>query len=449
MIFFLFFLMITGCMQEDTTLLVEEHHEEQDEAYPLGEQTDDDQTIQTFVPSIINTLNDFVGEHQSEKEKMTTQTEEGDMTRQNILEEMTLEQKLAQMLYVGVDGTSLSSLDQTLIADKDVGGIILLKNNVEDEMQLLQFIQDIKAANGDNMLPLFIGVDEEGGRVSRIPEEIFPNLPSNALIGTLNDAELSHTIGALLAKKVQYFGFNMNFAPVLDVNNNPLNPVIGDRSYSATADVVTTLGVATMKGMKEQHIIPVIKHFPGHGDTVVDSHYDLPVIHKTLAQLEALELIPFRAAIAEQADVVMVAHILYPLLDEQYPATLSSNIMHDLLREQLQFDGVIMTDDMTMGAIVEHYGLAEAVLLSMQAGADMVMVANHQTEHMEHIMSMLTQAVEEGTLSIESIDGSVLRIIKLKEQYIQDSADDSQLAPLQADQITEEIEHILQRMKQK
>ncbi|MFD2671742.1 beta-N-acetylhexosaminidase [Marinicrinis sediminis] len=365
------------------------------------------------------------------------------------MEQMSLQEKIAQMMYVGVSGTSLHEQEQQLIAEDHVGGIILLGGNIENKQQLSRYVTDMKKANQTYPIPLFIGADEEGGRVSRIPDSIL-NFPSNQVIGRVEDEQLSYEIGQLLARKVKSFGMNMNFAPVLDIHSNPHNQVIGDRAFGAEPDLVSTLGIATMKGMQSKSVIPVVKHFPGHGDTKLDSHVHLPRVNKSLQELERNELIPFRRSIAEGAEMVMVAHVLYPQLDDQYPASLSPVLLTDLLRKQMGFEGVVVTDDLSMGAITSHYTMPEAVIQSIRAGSDMVMVTQIHRDDYQALLQAISAAVESGQIPRKQIDDSVARILALKQRRspLQGTSAASQPQPL-ADQLTtlnEDIQAVLRQI---
>lgn len=226
----------------------------------------------------------------------------------------------------------------------------MFKDNINDSNQLLQLINNIKDINSKNKIPLFISIDEEGGRVSRLPKEI-KKLPSNEVIGNINDKKLTYDIGKTIGYSLKSFGFNMDFAPVLDINSNPNNKVIGDRSFSSNKNIVANLGVSEINGFKSSNIISVAKHFPGHGDTDIDSHYKLPIINKTLDELKEVEFVPFKNAIKENVPSIMVSHILLPEIDDINPASMSKTIITDILRKDLKFDGLIVTDDMTMVAI--------------------------------------------------------------------------------------------------
>jgi beta-N-acetylhexosaminidase len=331
------------------------------------------------------------------------------------IKDMSLEEKLGQMLIVGIEGYEIDLGTRQMIEELHVGGFILFGKNIESTEQLLELNNSLKSANAINKIPLFISVDEEGGRVSRIPSTII-NLPTNKDIGRIYNEEFSYEIGMLLAEKVKALGFNMNFAPVLDINSNPKNPVIGDRAFGSKPAVVRDLGVQTMTGISFGGVIPVIKHFPGHGDTAIDSHVGLPSVDNDLERLNSFELIPFEAAINNGAESVMVAHILLPKIDAENPASLSTAIITNILRRQLNFDGVVITDDMTMGAIMKNYDLAAAAVQAVKAGNDIVLVA-HKYENALATMKSLKEAVQAGEITEQRIDQSVYRILKLKQQY--------------------------------
>ncbi|EST51935.1 beta-hexosaminidase [Brevibacillus panacihumi W25] len=320
---------------------------------------------------------------------------EKDAIREKI-DKMTLEEKIGQMIIAGVQGTSASAEDERLIKEQHVGGIIFYKNNLADPASVVRFTNQLKQWNEIHSVPLLLSVDQEGGQ--------------------WNSQEAAGEIGAILGEEVKGMGLNMNFAPVLDIHSNPKNPVIGDRSFGSTADIVSSLGIAVMKQMKQTGVIPVVKHFPGHGDTETDSHLDLPVIHKSEKDLTQLEWQPFVRAIEEGADAVMVAHILFPQIDEQYPSSLSPAVVTGQLRDKLGFEGVILTDDLTMGAIANQYGIGEASVLSVQAGTDIVLIA-HEYSNVDEVIAALKQSVADGTLSEERIDESVRRILQLKTKF--------------------------------
>ncbi|EKN66990.1 lipoprotein ybbD [Neobacillus bataviensis LMG 21833] len=342
------------------------------------------------------------------------QNQQKNQTISEVISKMTLEDKIGQMVLAGISGTTMDTNAKKLISQFHVGGIIFYKNNFETPAQTVQLVNQLKAGNSSS-LPLFLGVDQEGGRVTRLPGELV-NFPPSKQIGQVNNPEFSYKVGTLLGHELKEFGLNLNFAPVLDINSNPNNPVIGDRSFGNNAEIVSKLGIQTMKGMQSQNVIPTIKHFPGHGDTSVDSHLELPIVNKSFKELKELELIPFERAINQGADVVMVAHILLPQLDKTNPASMSKAVMTDLLRKQISFTGVIITDDMTMGAITEHFDIGKAAVESVKAGSDIILVG-HDYNNVVKITSSLKTAVQNGEISEQRLNESTERIIQLKRKY--------------------------------
>ncbi|WP_408010075.1 beta-N-acetylhexosaminidase [Pseudalkalibacillus sp. A8] len=352
---------------------------------------------------------------------------------------MSIEEKIGQMLMFGFEGTQVNDETQKLIDNYHIGGVILFKKNITGSQQLLDLNNQLKEINsGHNDTPIFISVDEEGGLVSRMPPEII-NLPDSKDIGDFHSSELAHQVGEAIGERVSSFGFNMTMAPVLDINSNPTNPVIGKRAFGDNKEIVSEMGIEVMKGIQSKNIIPVIKHFPGHGDTDVDSHLELPVVNNELEKLRQMELVPFQNAVDQHADMTMVAHILLPELDHEYPSSLSKNVVTNILREELKFNGVVITDDMTMGAIIENYDIGEASIKAIQAGNDIVLVA-HGYENKVKAVNSLTNAVKDRIISEERIDESVQRILRLKEKY---SLSDRLLDEIDINKINRSSEEIL------
>ncbi|MFJ7732952.1 beta-N-acetylhexosaminidase [Lysinibacillus sp. NPDC097231] len=355
-----------------------------------------------------------------------------------MIEQMTLDEKIGQMLFAGVSGTTLQQETQDLLHDFKVGGFIFYAKNLETPQQTITFINDLMAENANNKLPLFIGTDQEGGKVVRLPGPI-KNFPTNKKIGDINKSQFSFEVGRLLGEELKVFGFNLDFAPVLDVNSNPNNPIIGDRSFANNPDIVSKLGIQTMKGLESQQVIPVVKHFPGHGDTSVDSHLELPKVTKSLDDLNKLEIIPFKGAIEEGADVVMVAHILLPKIDQQYPASMSKAIITGILRNNLAFDGVVMTDDMTMKAITNHFDIGQAAVDSVKAGNDIILIA-HDFNNVQSAVEALKAAVQHGELTEDRINDSVRRIIQLKRKY---KLENNKVTTVDINKLNADIEKVL------
>ncbi|PRR76579.1 beta-N-acetylhexosaminidase [Clostridium thermopalmarium] len=368
-------------------------------------------------------------------------TEQVDPIKEKI-NAMTLDEKIGQMFIVGIDGYDLNDNSKSLIEKYKVGGFILFKDNIKNVNQLLSLINSLKVENSSNKIPLFLSVDEEGGKVTRMPDEL-KSLPTNKVIGKINDVDFSNKIGKTIAGEIKAFGFNMNFAPVLDINNNPKNPVIGSRSFGSNPDIVTKLGIETMKGIQSENVIPVVKHFPGHGDTSVDSHIGLPIVNNDLKRLEEFELIPFAKAIENEADAVMIAHILLPKVDEKNPSSMSKIIITDILRNSLKFNGVVITDDMTMGAITKNYNINDATIKSIKAGSDIVLIC-HGYDNEIGVINYVKNAVLKGEITEERIDESVYRILKLKEKY---DLKDEIIKSVDVEKINNDIKSLLYKYK--
>lgn len=355
------------------------------------------------------------------------------------LSDLSLEEKVGQMIFAGIKGKVMTNETETIISTHQVGGIILFKDNLKKANQSVTLLNAIKQENSNNKVPLFLGIDEEGGRISRLPE--LTKLPTNEEIGFRNDASFSYGIGKLLGKQLSAFGFNLDFAPVLDINSNPENPIIGDRSFGKDAQKVSELGIQTMEGIQSEQVIPVIKHFPGHGDTAVDSHKELPIVQKSLKDLQGLELIPFKKAINQGTEVVMTGHILLPKIDPTYPASLSEKIIKGILRKQLGYEGIIITDDMTMKAIVNTFEIGEAAVSAIKAGNDIVLVA-HDYANVIKAKDAILQAVKTGEISEQRIDESVNRILSIKKKY---NLSNTQLDGVNIQELNQSINEILGR----
>ena len=339
---------------------------------------------------------------------------------------MTTEQKVSQLLVAGIEGTQLGQDAVQAVQDYQVGGVILFGRNVESAWQLAELTNGLKDLNGD-YTPLFLCVDQEGGRVDRMPPEV-ERTPSAWSVGQTLDTEgVGAAYGALLAEECAAFGFNMDFAPSLDIWSNPDNTVIGDRAFGNDWEWTAFFGMSAVESMEEQGgVIPVVKHFPGHGDTSVDSHVALPVVDKSLEELWQSELVPFNMTLNQEdyfgaqagpsAPAVMVAHILLSQVDPDYPASLSHRVVTGLLREEMGFDGVVCTDDLTMGAVSNTYGMGEAAVLAVEAGCDLLLVC-HGADNLTAARDALLEAVDSGRLSPERLDESVKRILSLKAEY--------------------------------
>src|SRR6266853_188024 len=295
---------------------------------------------------------------------------------------MTLEEQIGQLLMVGFWGITPSQEIIDLIQRHHVGNIILFSRNIRDTQQVLELTKNLQkiAKEAGQRYPLLIGIDQENGIVQRLGEAA-TILPGNMALGAIGSEEISYMVAQATGNELKALGINMNLAPVVDVNNNPANPIIGVRSFGEEPLLVARLGAAMVRGYRASGVLSCIKHFPGHGDTAVDSHLALPVIPYTLQRLEALELVPFRAGIEAGAESVMIAHVAFPALthDAALPATLSSAIIQGLLRDKIGYKGVIISDCLEMQAISDTFGTELAAVMALQAGIDLVLVSHHST----------------------------------------------------------------------
>jgi beta-N-acetylhexosaminidase len=358
-----------------------------------------------------------------------------------MINDMTLDEKIGQLLIVGIDGHHLNPSTKRLIQSYHVGGVILYGNNIATVRQTVQLLNDLKAFNekSGNPTPLFVSVDQEGGSVARLPDSV-KNLPANAKIGKVADRGFSTKVGKLLGHELKIFGFNMDFAPVLDVNSHPKNSVIGSRSFGSDAGLVSRLGTATMEGISSENVIPVIKHFPGYGAVKVDAHTDLPKVSADLKRLSEVEWVPFQNAIKHGADAVMVTHIVLTKFDRKYPASMSPVVIGNLLRDRLNFKGVVITDDLTMGAVTDHFGVGQAAVQAVKAGADIVLVG-HRYENEKRAFEAIKKAVESGEISEKRINKKIRRILLLKQKY---KLSNDRSGPVNTGRLNQEIRTIWQ-----
>lgn len=362
----------------------------------------------------------------------TEQTAE-ELAVQARLDELSLEEKIGQLLIVGLEGTTVSDEDRRKLTTDHVGGFVFFKRNLDTVEQTIALIDELNAINPGP--PLLFSIDEEGGAVSRLPAPLH-TLPAARTIAAEVTPDMAEKLSQANGDLLSSLGFNMNFAPVLDVDSHPQNPVIGDRAYGATPEVVIEYGKQTLIGLKRAGVIPVVKHFPGHGDTELDSHIGLPVIDHSLERLERVEFAPFRQ-LSDQVDVMMVGHLVISAFDSSLPATLSREMVTGILREQWGYDGVVITDDLTMGAIMEHHEIDEAILQAVQAGVDLLLIA-HDDELQHQAVTALRDAVEAGDITEERIDESVYRVLRLKHQYeLESMAPSHELVDEQNEQLAE------------
>ncbi len=333
----------------------------------------------------------------------------------------TTDFRAGHLVMVDMEGTALDAATADFLRQHQVRAICLFRKNLGTEDQVRQLTADLRAVMGPDAL---IAIDQEGGSVARVTS--LPQAPAAMALGAADDTELARQIGAVVSRGLRSLGINWNFAPVLDINNNPANPVIGERSFGADAERVTRLAGAWMRGAMGEGVACCVKHFPGHGDTHVDSHHALPTVDKSLDQLEALELKPFRA-LAGEAPAMMTAHIVYPQIDPDHPATLSRNVLTGVLREAMGYDGVVITDALMMKAVYDRYGHARAAVLTLQAGADLVLAQGAREEQLA-ALNAIEAALASGELDLARVLRARERVQALARRF------PAQAAPYPAEQ---------------
>lgn len=358
----------------------------------------------------INNRNIFNGDEQviQDKQQIKQENLTIDEKVDKTVESMSQTEKLGQMVMIGIQGTKVDDDSLYMLHQFHMGGVILFDRNMDSLEQVKQLTSDLQAQSNEKV-PLFIGIDEEGGDVVRMAEKLTPP-PSQKDIGATGDTEQARTWAIKTAKSLKDMGINVNFAPVADVGSND------KRSYSTDANTVIDFVRAATKGYQQENIIYSLKHFPGIGKGKVDSHVDSSSIDVAKEVLMAEDILPFKTIIDKNDPndyFILVSHLKYPALDEEYPASLSSKIMTDLLRNELGYKGIIITDDMEMGAVANHNDFRSIGVKAVKAGADIVLVC-HEYEHQQEVYLGLLDAVNSGEISQERIDESVKRIIKVK-----------------------------------
>jgi len=359
-----------------------------------------------------------------------------------MLQMMTLRQKIGQMIMMGFPTNEVTPELRQTLKEYMVGNIILFSHNVVTKTQLHQLCADIQENVKRNTgHAAFISIDQEGGMVARMPADAV-SMPAAMAIAATDNPQNAYLAGKITGLELNALGVNMNLAPDMDINSNPDNPVIGVRSFGDTKETVTEFGVSLMKGLHDGGVMSVIKHFPGHGDTAVDSHLGLPKVEKTLDQLEQNELVPFKTAIENGACGVMSSHILFPNIEkENLPCTMSHALLTGLLREEYGFEGLILTDCLEMDAIKKYYGTAQGALAAIRAGANLVCIS-HTAALVEETVKAVEQAVQSGELPEDIIDASVEKILEYKAKYAEGSAGSQQISCVGSELHRKETERI-------
>ena len=346
-----------------------------------------------------------------------------------------VKQLAARMVGIGFGGTAVTAEAKALLG-RGVANVIFFARNVESPGQFAELTASVKSVGS-----VMTSVDQEGGRVMRLREP-FTLVPSMRQVGRAGDEKLAYEVGRIFARELRAVNVDMNLAPVLDVDTNPGNPVISSRSFGAASELVARLGVAVIRGLQDNGLGACAKHFPGHGDTNKDSHHELPVLPHDLDRLMQVELPPFEAAVKAGVAAVMTAHVIYSPVDA-YPGTLSRAILDGILRKRLGFDGLVMSDDMQMKAIADHYGFNDAIVMGANAGVDLFWIC-HSSELQNRAIDVLIKAAEKGKVPRDRLREASRRLDAVMERFVKPAGktDMSVIGALEHREIAEKIERL-------
>lgn len=328
-----------------------------------------------------------------------------------------------KLIVGGFQGKSVPPEFQRLVKGGCVGGAILFSRNFDSAEHAAELVRELRA-----LAPrLWVAIDQEGGRVQRLKEP-FPQLPPMRTVGA-GGAAAARKAAEILAKGMRAMGIQQDYVPDVDVDTNPANPVIGDRSFGRDPHRVAELGAAFIRELQAHGVAACAKHFPGHGDTHQDSHFELPTLPHDLARLDTVELVPFKSAVDAGVATVMTAHVLFPVLDPKHPATLSSTLVEPVLRKRFGYEGVVVSDDLEMKAIADRYGMGDAAVMAVRAGCDQLLVC-HLVERQEAVHAALVLAVERGELARARLESAALRVEAMIHRFPVDAPDVKKLAAL-------------------
>lgn len=329
-----------------------------------------------------------------------------------MMDNMTLDEKVAQMLVIYYLNDTVDERLIKALESHSFGGIVLSKENITTYDKTKKFVSDLQS---HSKIPLIISIDEEGGSVQRLKylKDVKPtDIPYMYYLGKTNNKDLAYQVGKLTAEELRTIGVNVAYAPVIDIYSNPHNKVIGKRSFSEKESIVSSMSISLAKGLEDNGVIATYKHFPGHGDTKVDSHYDLPIINKTYDELKELELKPFMNAINNDAKIIMTGHIALPnIIKNNTPASLSKEIITDILRKDMGYNGLVITDALNMGALTDNYTYEEIYTKAINAGVDLLLMPKNNEQAINYIKNNIRE---------ERIDESVKRILTFKYKYLKD-----------------------------
>ena len=328
---------------------------------------------------------------------------------------LPLRRQIGRLLIAGFHGQQIPVELRSLAREFGLGGVILFARNVAEPEQVADLA--FEAARLPPEVPAWVSVDQEGGRVARLKAP-FTEWPPMAALGRSGDVVLAERFARALAAELKAVGITLDFAPVLDVHTNPKNPVIGDRALAETASEVARLGGAIVRALQDEGVAACGKHFPGHGDTATDSHLELPIVEHPVERLREVEFVPFKAAIDAGVATIMTAHVFAPALDEERPATLSRRVVTGLLRDELGFGGVILSDDLEMKAIASHHAVPDAAVLAIAAGCDGLLMCSGDYEAQVRALESVIHAVEEERLPLARVEDALARQLRAKERFL-------------------------------
>jgi beta-N-acetylhexosaminidase len=326
-----------------------------------------------------------------------------------------LRRQIGQLLIAGFNGHTIPPELRSLAKEFGLGGVILFARNVSEPEQVAELAFDASRLVPE--LPVWVSIDQEGGRVARLKAP-FTEWPPMATLGRSGDVRLAERFARALAAELKTVGVTLDYAPVLDIHTNPKNPVIGDRALAEKAEDVARLGAAIIRTLQGEGIAACGKHFPGHGDTSTDSHLELPLVEHPPDRLRRVEFLPFTAAIQAGVATIMTAHVLVPSLDDKRPASLSRRIVYDILRDELKYEGVILSDDLEMKAIAAEYEVPSAAVLAIQAGCDGALICSGDHDTQAAALEALVHAVEDERVPMSRIDDAMLRQRRAKERFL-------------------------------
>lgn len=329
-----------------------------------------------------------------------------------------MQNKIGQLFFIGLQGTELTADEAKFMTENDIGGVTLFGRNVKTPEQIHKLCTDLYNLK-DKMpskMPPFIAIDMEGGRVHRLKPP-FTQWPAIAKVGALDSTSVTFKFANMMGTELRAMGINLDFSPCVDVLSNPDNVLIGDRSFGSDPEFVAKMASAIVRGYIKAGVIPCAKHFPGHGNTIIDSHEDLPVEDSELAVLQERELIPFKKTFRARMDLVMTAHILYSKIDAKLPATLSPTIMKKLLRDDLKYRGLVISDDLDMKALSKNYPREDIPVMALQAGCDILLYCN-EFDSPPIGLKAVKKAIAEGKVSTAQLEESYAKVMTLKNEFV-------------------------------